>query len=45
MNVTITNNAMNVQMTGLPSKVTGTLPATIVALDATATIKTGPNPR
>lgn len=41
MNVTIMSNAMNAQMTGFPSKVTGTLPATIVALDSTATIKTG----
>ena len=44
MQVTVTANAMNTQMTGYPAKVTATLPASITSLDTSATIKTGPNP-
>ena len=44
MKITWTSNAFGSQMTGFPSKVTGTLPATVSSLDSTTTIKTGPTP-
>ena len=42
--ITWTSNAFGSQMTGFPSKVTGTLPATVSSLDSTTTIKTGTTP-